>query len=79
MEYETFDDWASAYQACRKRNRAIVVKVGTETARICPNGEYQLLHSEQPEWEAPGSSGSPPETADEYEQGPGRLREKWVE
>jgi hypothetical protein len=42
---ERFDDWETAYEACRERNRSLVAKVGTETAHIWPTGEYELLES----------------------------------
>ena len=47
MECERFDDWDTAYQVCRDRKRSLLAKVGTEKARIWPNGEYQLLESER--------------------------------
>jgi hypothetical protein len=58
MDYERFTDWNAAYQTCRRRERSIVAIVGTETARIWPNGEYQLLHSELPEPETAGEQES---------------------
>ena len=47
VNYEEFDDWYAAYETCLARNRCVVAKVGTEIAQIWPNGEYELLDSEQ--------------------------------
>lgn len=46
--YEIFDDWKAAYEMSQELKRSIVAKVGTEVARIWPDGEYELLHTEVP-------------------------------
>ena len=57
---ERFDDWYEAYRVCRARNQSLVARVGTETARIWPNGEYALLHSDLPDSELDQHDGDVP-------------------